>query len=207
MTAALASNVCTMEPDNRNDPGAALTAPGLAGTPGGTDMAKRTPEERFWPKVDKDGPLPRWAPFLGPCWIWTGSRSGGGYGRFVVDTTRRESTGAHRFSYELLVGPIPEGLQIDHLCRVRACCNPAHLEPVTTAENVRRGWFAAGPNPPPRRPTESWTYEQRQRARRRGTHCRFGHPYVTVGDRQRCQVCKNAAQQRTRPSRAVRRVA
>lgn len=100
------------------------------------------PEARFWSKVDKDGPLPKWAPCLGPCWLWTPpvDRSTG-YGRINID---RSNIGAHRFAYELLVGPIPEGLQIDHLCRVRACVNPAHLEPVTVSENVRREMFARG---------------------------------------------------------------
>lgn len=70
------------------------------------------------------------------CWLWTGVLSYDGYGRFRADN---RSTGAHRFAYEYYVGPIPDGLQIDHLCRVHNCVNPAHLEPVTPAENQRRG--------------------------------------------------------------------
>lgn len=80
-------------------------------------------------------------PFMGePCWIFVGAGSGIGYrsiwaaksdGTFTV---RR----AHRVAYELLVGPIPEGLALDHLCRVRSCVNPAHLEPVTHTENMQR---------------------------------------------------------------------
>ncbi|MFK5284023.1 HNH endonuclease signature motif containing protein, partial [Lacticaseibacillus paracasei] len=50
-----------------------------------------------------------------------------------------KSQKAHRFMYERLVGPIPAGMQLDHLCRVRPCCNPAHLEPVTQRENIARG--------------------------------------------------------------------
>lgn len=86
-----------------------------------------TPEDRFWAKVDKcrDG-----------CWVWTAKGTPAGYGQFRVDGV---DVYAHRFSYELHVGPIPDGLQIDHLCRVTSCVNPAHLEPVTGAENLRRG--------------------------------------------------------------------
>lgn len=70
------------------------------------------------------------------CWIWTGCLDkGSGYGRIQVD----HKTGySHRVAYELLVGQIPDGLELDHLCRVRACCNPDHLEPVTTLVNQHR---------------------------------------------------------------------
>lgn len=68
------------------------------------------------------------------CWIWTGSQNGG-YGQVKVDGRTRYT---HRHFYELLIGPIPEGLQIDHLCKQTTCCNPEHLEPVTPAENNRR---------------------------------------------------------------------
>lgn len=69
------------------------------------------------------------------CWLWTGARSSAGYGQFWIDS-RLEY--AHRVAYELMVELIPEGLVIDHLCRVRNCINPKHLEPVTQGENLRR---------------------------------------------------------------------
>ena len=84
------------------------------------------PVERFWAMVDASG----------DCWEWRGARVRG-YGTFKVD---RKQLRAHRFAYELLVGPIPPGLELDHLCANPGCVNPAHLEPVTTAENVSRMW-------------------------------------------------------------------
>jgi HNH endonuclease len=71
----------------------------------------------------------------GGCWIWAGSRIPAGYGKFYFG---RGQMYAHRVTYMLFVGDIPAGLHIDHLCRNPPCCNPAHLEPVTCAENVRR---------------------------------------------------------------------
>lgn len=96
-------------------------------------MAKRTEAQRFWPKVDKAGP--------NGCWVWMASKAAG-YGKFRVgsqlDGTRR-LVESHRWSYEALVGPIPEGLDLDHLCRNTACVNPDHLEPVTRQVNCHRG--------------------------------------------------------------------
>lgn len=71
-----------------------------------------------------------------PCWIWQRYLNPKGYGRMCVNG---KTTTAHRHYYERVSGQIPEGMQIDHLCRQRACVNPAHLEPVSNAENSRRG--------------------------------------------------------------------
>ncbi len=98
-----------------------------------------TTEERFWPYVDKHGPVPEYCPRLGPCWIWLAGTIPSGYGSFGRGGGGNSGV-AHRFAYELLVGPIPEGLDLDHLCYVTLCVNPTHLDPVTRSENVRRQW-------------------------------------------------------------------
>lgn len=114
------------------------------------------------------------------CWEWIASRRPDGYGQF--QRNRRSPGGhrapdlAHRVSYELRVGPIPEGLELDHLCRNPSCVNPDHLEPVTRRENQLRGFGIAGQNA-------------------RKTHCSNGHEFNDQNSftrptgARRCRVC------------------
>ena len=99
--------------------------------------AQPTVEDRFWTKVNKSGPIPEYNPSLGNCWDWTVScnESRGGYGQFNLDN---QTVRAPRLAWEIVNGPIPDGLVLDHLCRRPVCVNPSHLEPVTDAENLRR---------------------------------------------------------------------
>jgi len=92
-----------------------------------------------------------------PCWVFTGTRTPGGYGRIGVGSKTAGTDYTHRVMFRESVGPIPSGYQIDHLCRVRACCNPAHLEAVTRQENIARGDCG--------------------KHTRERTHCPHGHPY------------------------------
>ena len=122
------------------------------------------PEERFWAKVNKTA----------SCWLWLAARVSTGYGYFGISAERLVL--AHRYAYELLVGPIPTGLEIDHLCRVRTCVNPLHLQAVTHIENVRRG-----------RGGEWWAAK---------THCPQGHPYsgrnlIQHHGSRFCRICHN----------------
>lgn len=116
------------------------------------------------------------------CWVWQKSTLAGGYGQIWVgsrtDGTRRRQV-AHRASYEAFVGPVPDGLFLDHLCRNRACVNPDHLEPVSTQTNIRRGVAPPAINAAK-------------------THCKRGHEftlentYMNQGKRY-CRQCRAAA--------------
>ena len=99
---------------------------------------RRIPEhERFWPKVNKHGPVPAHRPELGPCWVWTAYLNDSGYGQFGL--TGRRLALAHRWAWEQERGSVPDGLELDHLCRNRACVRVDHLEPVTGSVNAQRG--------------------------------------------------------------------
>lgn len=131
------------------------------------DRLGRTPTERFWTKFERDE--------FG-CWLWHAAADHLGYGRIGL---AGKVVLAHRFAYELLVGPIPAGLDLDHLCRVPACVNPAHLEPVTHRENQRRGMAR-----------HFLGLEQSRK-----THCPQGHPYDEANTyrhngRRYCRTCK-----------------
>lgn len=124
----------------------------------------------------------------GGCWLWTGGRTSNGYGAMRLDG---RVVATHRLSYELHVGPIPDGLVIDHVrdrgCTSTVCVNPAHLEPVTQAENLRRGDGASARNA-------------------RKTHCPQGHAYdeantyrSPASGARSCRACQRAYDQRRSP--------
>jgi hypothetical protein len=139
-------------------------------------------ERRFWAKVDKHGPIPEYRPDLGPCWLWTAFINPKGYGQFYLGRPMH----AHRAAWMLFVGPIPDGMVPDHLCRVRHCVKaipdeygPAHLEVVTGLENALRG-------------TVGWVGRWK-------THCPQGHPYDEANtyrsprNRRICRTCQQKA--------------
>ncbi|CAL9481199.1 HNH endonuclease signature motif containing protein [Streptomyces sp. enrichment culture] len=148
-------------------------------------MPRLTPAQRFAAKVTT-GPLSlrRGAP--GPCHLWTGATNERGYGSFWADG---RTVKAHRWSYEQHVGPIPPGLDVDHICRRRACVNPAHLRAVTHRDNI-----LASTNHVARRAAV--------------THCPAGHPYDEThtyrapNGTRKCRTCKLA---RLRAARAAAR--
>lgn len=119
--------------------------------------------QRFWSKVIKTG----------SCWEWTGAKNKKGYGHFCLNYDILKS---HRVSYELFKELIPQGLQIDHLCKNTSCVNPDHLEVVTLQENIRRG-----------------NHTNKGIKNRLKTHCPKGHEYSgkdKMGFRL-CRICRN----------------
>lgn len=135
--------------------------------------------ERFWAKVQKTD----------TCWLWLGNLDSGGYGMFRVGG---RMTMVHRFAYELLVGPIPDGLTLDHLCGVTVCVWPFHLEPTTMRENILRG--------------ESFSAHNARK-----TRCLRGHPlrgenlYIYPDGRRGCYQCQREhdSQRRLRQRRVA----
>lgn len=121
-----------------------------------------TAAQRFWPKVDMSG----------DCWLWTGPLRPTGYATFYPGGGRHVAKiYVHRFAYEAVRGPIPDGLEVDHLCAVRHCVNPTHLEAVTRRVNL-----------------------DRRNARK--THCIHGHRYdeentYRSGPHRHCRACRN----------------
>lgn len=140
----------------------------------------RPVEDRFWEKVSGGD--------YTECWTWMASTKEGGYGQFNVQP---EVVLAHRYAYISLVGDVPEGLELDHLCRNRACVNPWHLEPVTRSVNVVRG-------------TAPTVTSARHRA---VTACPYRHRYDEANTsvyqgRRRCKTCMR---ERARDAYARRR--
>jgi hypothetical protein len=133
-------------------------------------------------------------PFSG-CWVWDGFLDRFGYGR-LASGKRGVSYKAHRVSYEYAKGPIPDGLQIDHLCRVKGCINPDHLEAVTPGENVRRGDLPALSS------VRMTSLRARKKAELRAgpdPRCARGHPfdneniYIDKRGFWHCRECKRTA--------------
>lgn len=144
---------------------------------------------RFWSKVNKQGSMPPQSVAPGLCWEWIGAKTPGGYGQFWLNPKKVVS---HRFAYEQLVGEIPEGLQLDHLCRNRACVNPEHLEPVTQQVNILRGFSIATAN-------------------RLKTHCPHGHLYSAentyIHPKNNGRICRACARKRSRANYQKRKIA
>ena len=123
------------------------------------------------------------------CWLWIGFLNPSGYG---ILNLRGRPTRAHRLSYEVHRGPIPPGLQLDHLCRVRCCVNPDHLEPVTNAENARRSPLIG--RAPGSRLASLQARMRRREQQMAMTHCHAGHQFSTentrvYAGRRHCREC------------------
>ena len=139
---------------------------------------ERPEAERFWAYVDVGHPL--------GCWVWTGGHSGSGYGVFATGSRVDDSLRfvlAHRYAYVQLIGEIPDGMQLDHLCRYTSCVNPDHLEPVTPRENSLRGVGPSAKNA-------------------RATHCKNGHPFTPentwLNEKRNARHCRTCSRRRFR---------
>ena len=149
------------------------------------DVLTAAQESRFWGKVNKTE----------QCWLWTGGKQSKGYGQFSV---AGRSTSVHRIAYRLAYGPIPPGLTIDHLCLVKVCVRPDHLEAVTAKVNNQRAHDNGQALPSP--------LSQRNSAK---LFCVNGHPYspdntyVTPRGHRDCRTCKRAADERLRRRRKL----
>lgn len=163
-------------------------------------MSKRKPvNERFWAHVSKE-PLGS-----DECWLWTSATVKGGYGLFFL--TRAEGTTlAHRYAFELLVGPIPEGYELHHTCGTEACVRPGHLLPLTPAEHA-----ALHPH------ASKGALNGAARSNLRKDACKHGHPFTqdntywrnevgTTGRRWRmCRTCQREASVRQSSARKRQR--
>jgi hypothetical protein len=141
-------------------------------------VARPTALERLIAKIDFVGPQV----LDTPCWMWIGCiHKQTGYGRFHLDGRVVE---AHRASYQLQVGQIPSGLELDHLCRTRACVRPGHLEPVPHHVNIARSPLIG-----------LWMRAQQSRKNR----CPQGHLYDVIDEKghRRCTICRRAQKQRS----------
>lgn len=152
--------------------------------------ATRPEPDRFWEKVNKNGPISEKRPDLGQCWLWTAGKFGRNqeYGCFYLQGGRK-AIPAHVWSYQNIIGPTTEGLVLDHLCMVTLCVNPLHLEEVTHQINILRGKGVAA-------------MEARQ------VVCKNGHSladaHILPSGSRDCRICrKNRASNRTREYRRV----